>query len=107
MAVMTTIQRSGKALHQALADLSPEEAGRFHDEYRDALTRAADSFDLSDAEAVFTRWWDIAHIRANPGRALSDRRGRQLALPRRLPGSPRTGHTRSCPTTRRRVCHRT
>ncbi len=66
MAVMTTIQRSGRAVHQALADLSPEEAGRFHDEYRDALTRAADSFDLSDAEAVLTRWWGIAHIRANP-----------------------------------------
>lgn len=66
MAVTTKIERSGQAVHAALADLSPEEAERFQREYRDALTHAAETFDLTDADSVLTRWWGIANLRANP-----------------------------------------
>lgn len=66
MAVTTTIERSGRAVREILADLSPAEADLFHREYRDALTKAAETFDLTEAESVLTRWWGIAHIRANP-----------------------------------------
>ncbi len=66
MAVTTNIERSGRAVQGALSDLSPEEAERFEREYRDALTHAADTFDLTEAESVLTRWWGIANIRANP-----------------------------------------
>ncbi len=62
----TTIQRSGQAIQAALTALSPPEADQFRREYRDALTRAADTFDLTEAETILTRWWGIAHIRANP-----------------------------------------
>lgn len=62
----TTIQRSGQAIQAALTDLSPPEAEQFRREYRDALTRAADTFDLTEAETVLTRWWGITHLRANP-----------------------------------------
>lgn len=66
MAVTTKIERSGRAVHAALADLSPQEANRFQNEYRDALTHAAETFDLTEAESMLTRWWGIANIRANP-----------------------------------------
>jgi hypothetical protein len=63
---MTRIERSGRAIHTALQTSSPDEADRFADEYRGALTRAAETLDVSDAEAVLDRWWGIATIRANP-----------------------------------------
>jgi len=71
-AVTTKIERSGRAVHAALADLSPEEAERFQHEYRDALTHAADTFDLTEAESMLTRWWGIANIRANPSPTKND-----------------------------------
>lgn len=69
MAVTTIIGRSCRAVDVALADLSPEEPERIQREYRDALTHAAETFDLTEVESVLTRWWGIAHTRANP---LSD-----------------------------------
>lgn len=66
MVVTTKIARSGQAISAALQELSPQEAATFDREYRDALVRAADTFDLTDAETVLTRWWGIANLRANP-----------------------------------------
>ncbi len=63
--VTTKIERSGRTILAVLADLSPEEAGQFEREYRDALTRAAESLDLAEAESILTRWWGIATVRAN------------------------------------------
>lgn len=66
MVVTTKITRSGQAISAALQELSPEEAAQFNREYREALVRAADTFDLTGAETVLTRWWGIATLRANP-----------------------------------------
>lgn len=66
MVATTKIARSGQAVSAALQQLSPQEANQFHREYRDALGRAADHFDLTEAETVLTRWWGIASLRANP-----------------------------------------
>ena len=66
MVVTTKIARSGQAISAALQQLSPGEAVHFEREYRDALVRAADTFDLTEAETVLTRWWGIANLRANP-----------------------------------------
>ena len=49
-----------------MAELSPAEAAGFEREYRLALTHAAETLDLSDAEAVLDRWWGVATLRANP-----------------------------------------
>lgn len=64
--VTTRIGRTGRAIRAALAELSPAEADRFEREYRHALTRAAETLDLSEAEAVLNRWWGVATLRANP-----------------------------------------
>ncbi|GAA1436003.1 hypothetical protein GCM10009616_34720 [Microlunatus lacustris] len=66
MVATTKIARSGQAISNALRDLSPHEADEFDQEYRDALVRAADTFDLTEAETTLTRWWGIANLRANP-----------------------------------------
>lgn len=66
MTVTIKIRRDGQAIRSALAEVSDVEAARFVEEYRDALTRAAGTLDLSEAEAVLTRWWGIATLRANP-----------------------------------------
>ena len=42
------------------------EAARFEWEYREALIRAAETFDLVEAETVLARWWGIANLCANP-----------------------------------------
>jgi len=65
-ATTTRIERSGPAVHAALAELSPDEALRFEHDYRAALSRAAATLDLREAEDVLNRWWGIASIRANP-----------------------------------------
>lgn len=62
----TRIERSGQAIRAALAELSPAEAEAFEREYRHALTHAAQTLDLSEANAVLNRWWGIAALRANP-----------------------------------------
>lgn len=66
MVVTTKIARSGRDISAALQELSPQEAAEFDQQYREALVRAADTFDLTEAEAVLTRWWGIVTLRANP-----------------------------------------
>lgn len=66
MSVPITVDRSGPAIRAFLAELSPLEAVRFEREFADALSRAAKSLDLSEADALLTRWWGVATIRANP-----------------------------------------
>lgn len=66
MVVTTKIARSGRDISAALHELSPQEATEFDQQYREALARAADTFDLTEAETVLTRWWGIATLRANP-----------------------------------------
>ena len=66
MTAATKIERSGPAVHAALAEAAPEECGRFEAEFRQALARADTDFDLSPIERVLDRWWGIAAIRANP-----------------------------------------
>lgn len=66
MVVTTKIARSGRDISAALHELSPHEATEFDQQYREALARAADTFDLTEAETVLTRWWGIATLRANP-----------------------------------------
>ena len=66
MVATTKIARSGSAVRSALTDLSPEEAHLFEREFHEALSRAAATFDLAEAETVLTRWWGIANLRANP-----------------------------------------
>jgi len=66
MVATTKIARSGQAISNALRELSPQEAVEFDREYRNALVRAADTFDLTEAETLLTRWWGIANLRANP-----------------------------------------
>jgi len=56
VAVTTRIERSGQAIRAALAELSPAEAEAFEREYRHALTHAAQTLDLSEANAVLNRW---------------------------------------------------
>lgn len=62
----TRIERTGGAIRAALAELSPGEADDFEREYRHALNRAAETLDVSEAEAVLNRWWGVATLRANP-----------------------------------------
>jgi hypothetical protein len=66
MVLTTKIARSGQDISAALHELSPEEAAQFDHEYREALVRAANTFDLTEAETVLNRWWGIATLRANP-----------------------------------------
>lgn len=67
MAVTTTkIDRSGPAIRAALAEFAPTELEQFEAEFNEALARAAQDFDLTAAEAVLDRWWEIAVVRANP-----------------------------------------
>ena len=63
---MTKIERTGRATRAALAELSPAEAAAFEREYRQALTGAAETLDVSEAEKVLNRWWGVATLRANP-----------------------------------------
>ncbi|MGH3941162.1 MAG: DUF6247 family protein [Pseudonocardiaceae bacterium] len=65
-AATTKIERSGPAIHAALAELAPDECALFTAEFRQASARAAETFDLAPLEAVVDRWWGIATIRANP-----------------------------------------
>lgn len=62
----TRIERTGPAIHLALAETAPAERDRFEAEFRAALTRAQTDFDLAPIEALLDRWWGIATIRANP-----------------------------------------
>lgn len=64
--VVTTIDRSGPAVLEALRAVSPSEAEAFEAEYRSALARAAESLDLGEAERVLTHWWGIVALRMHP-----------------------------------------
>ncbi|WHT21238.1 DUF6247 family protein [Crossiella sp. CA-258035] len=46
--------------------LDGEARASFEEEFRAALTRAAEDFDLAAAEAVVLRWWPVAVVTANP-----------------------------------------
>lgn len=59
MSVPIRVERSGPAIHAVLADVSPLEAVRFEREYSEALSQAARSLDLSEAEALLTHWWGL------------------------------------------------
>jgi hypothetical protein len=70
------VERSGPAIRAALAKHRSEEATAFETEFRQALDRARDTFDLGPVEAVLDRWWGIAAIRVNP---LTDAEKEQVA----------------------------
>jgi len=50
------IDRSGLAIRAALAEFAPSECRVFEAELRQAIGRAAETFDLAPAEAVLDRW---------------------------------------------------
>lgn len=75
MSVPVRVERSGPAIRAVLAEVSPLEAVRFEREYSEALSRATRSLDLSEADALLTRWWGVAALRANP---LTDQEQQQL-----------------------------
>jgi Family of unknown function (DUF6247) len=85
---MTRIERSGPAVHSALAVTSPAEAETFQQEYRAALTQAAATLDLCDADAVLTHWWGIATIRANPLTPAEQELVRRVRAGEELPDGP-------------------
>ena len=62
----TKIERSGPAIRAALAELSADECTQFGAEFQQALSHAAETFDLTPVDAVLDHWWGIAAIRANP-----------------------------------------
>ncbi|HEX4249108.1 MAG TPA: DUF6247 family protein [Pseudonocardia sp.] len=75
----TKIERSAPAIRAVLAEVSPEECGRFEVEFVDGLARSGAEFDLAPVETVLDRWWGIAVIRVNP---LSEHEAAQLAAAR-------------------------
>jgi hypothetical protein len=61
------IERSGPAIRAALLAHAPtEECAQFEAEFRSALARAAEDLDLSEPQAVLTRWHALATMAANP-----------------------------------------
>lgn len=66
MAVEVRIERSAPAILRVLRETSPTEALLFEAQFRDALHRAAETFDLTPADQLLNRWWGIAHLRLNP-----------------------------------------
>jgi Family of unknown function (DUF6247) len=63
----TMIERSGPAIQAALRAYAPdEERAQFAAEFRSALARAAEDFDLSEPQAVLARWHALATMAANP-----------------------------------------
>lgn len=76
----TTIPRTGQEIRAALAEHSaPGEADQFVDELQDALTRAGETLDLREAQAVLDRWHALATMAVNP---LSEADQAQLARAR-------------------------
>ena len=75
MTLATTLERSGPAIRAVLTEHWPEECATFETEFREALDRARQTFDLSPVEAVVDRWWGVAATRANP---LSEREKGQV-----------------------------
>lgn len=68
MATVTVVnvERSGPAIHAALAEHAPGEETRFVAEFRKALGRVADELDLAPVSAVLARWHALAAMAANP-----------------------------------------
>jgi hypothetical protein len=62
----TVIERSGPAIRAALLAHAPERCGQFEEEFRSALTLAAQNLDLSGPQAVLTHWQAVAMMAANP-----------------------------------------
>jgi Family of unknown function (DUF6247) len=60
------VERTGTAIRAALAPSDPDGAARFEAQLRAALADAATSLDLSEVEAVLTRWHAIAVMLVNP-----------------------------------------
>jgi len=77
------IERSGLAIRAALAEFAPSECRVFEAELRQAIGRAAETFDLAPAEAVLDRWWGVAVIRTNP---LSEQEQEQAQVARAKAG---------------------
>lgn len=48
------------------AALDGETRAMFEDEFRAALTQAAEDFDLAPVQAVVQRWWPVAAVTVNP-----------------------------------------
>ena len=75
-----TIPRTGPEIRAALAEHGmPGQVEEFVSELRDALTRAGETLDLGEADAVLDRWHALATMALNP---LSDDERRQLARAR-------------------------
>jgi hypothetical protein len=76
----TAISRTGPSIQAALTEYgAPGEAEQFVGEMRDALSRAAETLDLSEADSILGRWHALATMAANP---LSAAEGAQLARAR-------------------------
>lgn len=69
------IERSGPAIRASLNEHYPEDGVRFETEFRGAMARAADNFDLTDPQTVLTRWHALATMAANP---LTDEERKQV-----------------------------
>lgn len=57
---------AGGRVRETLRRWSPQELGAFDVEFREALDRAANSFDLSEVTAVVARWRRTAALRSMP-----------------------------------------
>jgi hypothetical protein len=69
------LPRSGPAIWEALARVSPSDGERFAEELRAAITDAGTTLDLDPVDKVLHRWWQIAVIRSE---ALTDDEQRLL-----------------------------
>jgi hypothetical protein len=63
-ATSTQPGRSGPEIRAALARHAPAEAAMFEQEFHQALTEAATSFDTAPLDEVIDRWWRIAVVRS-------------------------------------------
>lgn len=100
MTVGVVVERSGASVRAALLETSSADAEAFEREFLQALTRAAESLDLTEAERVLTHWWGVAHLRVQP---LSDsevdtirrfRAGEEVGWP--LPAAYRAARGQAC-----------
>lgn len=66
MATPVRIERTGPSIRAALAQFAPHDLVEFEAEFRCALAEADEDLDLSTVDAVITKWWGRAHLRAHP-----------------------------------------
>ena len=73
---VTSLDLAGGQVRSELERWAPGEVVEFNDEFRRALERAGDSFDLGEVAAVVARWRRVAALRSMP---LSDGEQRLVA----------------------------